>query len=96
MSKPEHSKVYNLLAATSKLVRAKPRGNELFHLIDKSMMIEGKDCLAEEFDVSITTVERWIREGVPREDEGSSNLWRFHRGRVARWRREVHGNELEE
>jgi hypothetical protein len=95
MSKSSNSKVYNLLAATNKLIHSEPSGNRLFNLIDKSMMIEGKDCLAEEFDVSITTVERWIREGVPREHTKQESLWLFHRGRVARWRREIHGNDSE-
>jgi len=95
MSKSAKSKVYNLLAGTNKLVHSEASGNRLFHLIDKSMMIEGKDCLAEEFDVSITTVERWIREGVPREQTKQESLWIFHRGRVARWRREFHGNDIE-
>ncbi len=91
MPESDNSKVYNLLAAIHKPVSETAGAGRLLHLIDKGMMIEGKDSLAEEFDVSITTVERWIREGVPREITDDDALWRFHRGRVARWRREIHG-----
>ena len=66
----------------------------LVKLINNQMIIEGKDALAEEFDVSITTIERWIREGVPKEPRDDENSWAFHRGKVAKWRREVHGQEM--
>jgi hypothetical protein len=59
--------------------------------LQQSVIIEGKEALAEEFDVSVTTVERWIREGVPCENSPSSSEWLFHRGRVSRWRRTHHG-----
>ncbi len=64
-------------------------------LIHHQQIIEGKEALAEAFDVSITTIERWIREGVPTEPRADENSWVFHRNKVARWRREVHGQETE-
>lgn len=90
---------------TSKVTRGFINGNtiiaknagsnpsRLVTLIKNQMIIEGKDALAEEFDVSITTIERWIREGVPKEPCTEENTWAFHRGKVAKWRREVHGQE---
>ncbi len=66
----------------------------LVKLINNQMIIQGKDALAEEFDVSITTIERWLREGVPREGQTDNNFLAFHRGKVAKWRREIHGQNV--
>ncbi len=69
------------------------RSSKLMALIQKSVIITGKDALAEEFDVSITTIERWIREGIPRESGDDLAPWRFHRGKVSKWRREHHSHD---
>jgi len=69
----------------------RPRSKTLMTFIKKSLIIEGKDALAEEFDVSITTIERWVREGVPREKIGRCSDWYFNRVTVAQWRRKNQG-----
>lgn len=66
--------------------------DSLATLINNQMIISGKDALAEEFDVSITTIERWLREGVPLEPSSKENAFTFHRGKVAKWRRQFHGD----
>ncbi|WP_196139241.1 terminase small subunit [Aliikangiella sp. G2MR2-5] len=46
----------------------------------------GKDSLASVMDVTITTVERWIRDGMPVEQRGdSTHEWLFDLTQVKQW-----------
>jgi len=79
------------LSSPSTPIEKRTPPTALATLINSQMLISGKDALAEEFDVSITTIERWIREGVPFEPTQENENCQFHRGKVAKWRRENHG-----
>jgi DNA invertase Pin-like site-specific DNA recombinase len=47
----------------------------------------GKESIANMFDVSITTVERWIRDGMPVEQRGDQlHDWVFELAQVKQWR----------
>lgn len=49
--------------------------------------VAGKDSLASMLDVSITTVERWIRDGMPVEQRGDQlHDWIFNLNEVKAWR----------
>jgi len=51
--------------------------------------IVGKETLAEILDVSITTIERWIREGMPVQQRGDQlHDWIFQLEEVSHWRKE--------
>lgn len=51
--------------------------------------IVGKDTLASLMDVTITSVERWIRDGMPVEQRGDNlNEWIFDFTAVKRWKSE--------
>ncbi len=46
----------------------------------------GKDSLASMMDVTITTIERWIRDGMPVEQRGDqTNEWIFDISDVKSW-----------
>jgi hypothetical protein len=48
--------------------------------------IVGKDTLANLMDVTITSVERWIRDGMPVEQRGDNiHEWIFNLSDVKRW-----------
>ncbi|MGX5175167.1 hypothetical protein ACUR5C_14205 [Aliikangiella sp. IMCC44653] len=52
--------------------------------------IIGKDTLASMMDVTITTVERWIRDGMPVEQRGSQlQEWVFNLSAVKQWHQEA-------
>lgn len=49
----------------------------------------GKDSLASIMDVTITTVERWIRDGMPVAQRGDhTHDWIFELGEVKSWHSE--------
>jgi len=49
--------------------------------------IVGKDTLASIMDVTITSVERWIRDGMPVEQRGSQTQeWFFNLEQVKKWK----------
>jgi len=51
--------------------------------------IVGKDTLASIMDVTITSVERWIRDGMPVEQRGSQTQdWIFNLNQVKQWKAE--------
>ncbi|TQV85568.1 terminase small subunit [Aliikangiella coralliicola] len=48
--------------------------------------VAGKDSLANIMDVSVTTVERWIRAGMPVEQRGDNlHDWVFDLSEVKNW-----------
>ena len=52
--------------------------------------IVGKDSLASVMDVTITTIERWIRDGMPVEQRGdSTHEWMFDFSQVKQWHQEM-------
>lgn len=54
----------------------------------------GKDSLASVMDVTITTVERWIRDGMPVEQRGDqTHEWIFDLGEVKAWHAETFPKE---
>ncbi len=51
--------------------------------------IVGKDTLASIMDVTITSVERWIRDGMPVEQRGDQfKDWIFNLSQVKHWKAE--------
>lgn len=49
--------------------------------------VVGKDTLASMMDVTITSVERWIRDGMPVEQRGSQvQEWVFNLNDVKLWK----------
>lgn len=49
--------------------------------------VVGKDTLASLLDVTITSVERWIRDGMPVEQRGDQyHDWIFNLSDVKNWR----------
>lgn len=51
--------------------------------------VVGKDTLASLMDITITSVERWIRDGMPVEQRGSQiQEWIFNLSDVKKWRAE--------
>lgn len=62
-------------------------------IIDESVVysgedqIVGKDTLASMMDVTITCVERWIRDGMPIVQRGDQYMeWIFELSKVRLWR----------
>ena len=62
-------------------------------IVDNTMIfssndqIIGKDTLASMMDVTITSVERWIRAGMPVEQRGDQvNEWIFNLNDVKSWK----------
>ena len=55
--------------------------------LQTSDIIEGKVELAATMDVGVTTIERWIRAGMP---VVSKEPWRFSRREVLSWKHEHH------
>ncbi|MET1255216.1 terminase small subunit [Aliikangiella maris] len=54
-----------------------------FHIDDK---VIGKDTLANLMDVTVTCVERWIRDGMPVEQRGDQfHDWVFDLAMVQQW-----------
>ncbi len=52
--------------------------------------IVGKDTLASMMDVTITSVERWIRDGMPVEQRGSQvEEWIFNLNDVKHWKNNI-------
>ncbi len=50
----------------------------------------GKDSLASIMDVTITTIERWIRDGMPVVQRGdNTHEWIFELGDVKSWHAET-------
>ncbi|MDQ7048267.1 MAG: terminase small subunit [Enterobacterales bacterium] len=50
--------------------------------------IVGKDTLASILDVSITSVERWIRDGMPVAQRGDKlQEWVFDMNQVKQWKK---------
>ncbi len=73
------------------LRQAKRRHNK--SIVDESAVyttddqIIGKDTLASIMDVTITSIERWIRDGMPVEQRGDQfEDWIFDLGQVKRWK----------
>ena len=61
--------------------------NALFTSNDQ---IVGKDTLASLMDVTITSVERWIRDGMPVEQRGSQiQEWIFNLNDVKQWKTSI-------
>jgi len=49
----------------------------------------GKDTLASLMETSVTSVERWIRDGMPVEQRGDQlSDWIFNLGNVKHWKQE--------
>jgi len=49
--------------------------------------IAGKDTLASIMDVTVTSVERWIRDGMPVEQRGNQTQdWIFNLNQVKKWK----------
>ena len=56
-------------------------------LFTSNDQIVGKDTLASLMDVTITSVERWIRDGMPVEQRGSEiQEWIFNLNDVKQWK----------
>lgn len=52
--------------------------------------IIGKDTLASMMDATITSVERWIRDGMPVEQRGSQvQEWVFNLNDVKKWKTSI-------
>ena len=76
----------------SNYLRRAKRKNERTIIADSAHFssndqIVGKDTLASIIDVSITSVERWIRDGMPIEQRGSQTQdWIFNLNQVKEWK----------
>jgi len=64
-------------------------------MVDTSIMVNGddkivgKDTLASLMDVTLTSIERWIREGMPVEQQGNQlSDWIFNLNEVKIWKRD--------
>lgn len=56
--------------------------------------IVGKDSLASVMDVTITTIERWIRDGMPVEQRGDqTHDWIFDFAQVKHWYQQMFPKE---
>ena len=52
--------------------------------------VVGKDTLASIMDVTITSVERWIRDGMPVEQRGTYvQEWVFNLNEVKQWKSNI-------
>jgi hypothetical protein len=79
------------MRSSNYLRQAKRRHNK--SIVDDSTVftsndqIIGKDTLASLMDVTITSVERWIRDGMPVEQRGDQlNDWIFDFSKVKQWK----------
>ncbi len=79
------------MRSSNYLRQAKRRHNK--SIVDDSTVftsndqIIGKDTLASLMDVTITSVERWIRDGMPVEQRGDKlNDWIFDFSKVKQWK----------
>ncbi len=56
-------------------------------LFTSSDQVVGKDTLASIMDVTMTSVERWIHDGMPAEQRGSQTQeWIFNLNDVRNWK----------
>lgn len=79
------------MRSSNYLRQAKRRHNK--SIVDDSTtfsaddQIIGKDTLSSIMDVTITSIERWIRDGMPVEQRGSQyEDWIFDLSAVKRWK----------
>jgi hypothetical protein len=79
------------MRSSNYLRQAKRRHNK--SIVDDSSVytaddqIIGKDTLASIMDVTITSIERWIRDGMPVEQRGDQfEDWIFDLSQVKRWK----------
>ena len=79
------------MRSSNYLRQAKRRHNK--SIVDDSKIytsddqIVGKDTLASMMDVTLTSVERWIRDGMPVEQRGDQiSDWIFDLSEVKRWK----------
>jgi len=79
------------MRSSNYLRQAKRRHNKT--IVDDSQIytsddqIIGKDTLASMMDVTLTSVERWIRDGMPVEQRGDNLTdWIFDLSEVKRWK----------
>ena len=79
------------MRSSNYLRQAKRRHNK--SIIDDSTVftsndrVVGKDTLASLMDVTITSVERWIRDGMPVEQRGDHiQEWIFDLSKVKKWK----------
>ncbi len=79
------------MRSSNYLRQAKRRHNK--SIIDDSTtfsaddQIIGKDTLSSIMDVTITSIERWIRDGMPVEQRGNQyEDWIFDLSAVKRWK----------
>jgi len=80
-----------IMRSSNYLRQAKRRHNKV--IVDGSKIytsddqIVGKDTLASMMDVTLTNVERWIRDGMPVEQRGDQlNDWIFDLSEVRLWK----------
>jgi len=79
------------MRSSNYLRQAKRRHNK--SIVDDSTkfsaddQIVGKDTLSSIMDVTITSIERWIRDGMPVEQRGNQyEDWIFDLSAVKRWK----------
>lgn len=79
------------MRSSNYLRQAKRRHNK--SIVDDSTVfsaddqIIGKDTLSSIMDVTITSIERWIRDGMPVEQRGNQyEDWIFDLSKVKRWK----------
>ncbi len=79
------------MRSSNYLRQAKRRHNK--SIVDDSTVftaddrIIGKDTLSSIMDVTITSIERWIRDGMPVEQRGNQyEDWIFDLSQVKRWK----------
>lgn len=84
------------MRSSNYLRQAKRRHNK--SIVDDSAVftsndqIIGKDTLANLMDVTITSVERWIRDGMPVEQRGDQyQEWIFDLAQVKKWKSDKSG-----
>jgi len=84
------------MRSSNYLRQAKRRHNK--SIVDDSAVftsndqIIGKDTLASLMDVTITSVERWIRDGMPVEQRGDQyQEWIFDLAQVKKWKSDKSG-----